>query len=116
MSEAVTLPSTDPLRAFLAALVRAALMSDENGRSSLREAEALRDAFLRAPEGLHPASLEASWTLAIRDAEGPSPRDAERRVSTSLPTSCPLSREDIAGPGFDAGRAAAAIRASAATG
>ena len=104
------------LRSLLAALVRAALMSDEDGRPWLRQAQSLHGALLREPAGLDTLSLDGFWTLAIQDAEGPDSREAERRVSMSLPKVCPLHLADMASAGFDPAQAAATIRSSAATG
>lgn len=112
-----TIPSpVERLRSLLAALIRAALMSDEDGQPWLREAQSHRDALVSGRAPLAIVSLDAPWILAIGDAEGPASREQERRASTSLPKACPLRLAEITGAEFDAAALAATIRSSAATG
>ncbi|WP_375461197.1 hypothetical protein [uncultured Enterovirga sp.] len=109
-------PAATTLRTLLTALVRAALMSDEDGRSSVEEAKSLHRRLPSDPASLAGVALDGLWRQAVHDAEGPDARDRERRVSTSLPSDCPLGLAQIVAADFDAATAAATIRSTAATG
>lgn len=104
------------LRRLLAALIHAALLSDEEAGPALEEAAAAQRALLAEPAGLGRLSADGPWTLGKRDAEAPGLREAERRVSLALPASCPLPVEDLLSPALDLAAAARLIRSRAATG
>ncbi len=97
------------LRRLLAALVKAALVSDPALTARYRDEAA--DAQRRVA-GLDPSGvkLDGLWTMAVAEAEGD--RDVRRSedANPTLPVTCPLPLEDLTGPGFDAGIAASRIR------
>ncbi|WP_338011513.1 hypothetical protein [Methylobacterium sp. Leaf113] len=105
------------IRTLLAALVRAALMSDDHASTAWRAAARDVQATLAAePTRVASLNIEGFWTLAVRDAEAPEYREAENQVQFGFPALSPFTLDEITAPGFDVDAAVERLRKSAATG
>lgn len=109
--------ATTELKDLLSHLVKAALLSDDHESQHHRlQARAKQKALAsQGVEGFE-RRLPGAWTRAVEEAEAPELREREGRVSLTLPAACPLSREDLFSPHFDADLIVNRIAESAATG
>ncbi|TGD94707.1 hypothetical protein [Methylobacterium nonmethylotrophicum] len=103
------------LRALLATLVKAALIPDEARVAAWRREAAELHGRL-AGQDLSALTLDGIWTLAVREAEAPDLQPDETQVSLTMPQSCPLTLDEVAGPGFAFDAAVDRVRKSASTG
>lgn len=104
------------VRELLAALVKAALMSDEDERRWTEQARAQAIALRELAAEAAGLTMDGLWTRAVREAESRELCPLERRVSLAMPSACPLRIEEVLDPSFDADKAVLRIRGLAATG
>ncbi len=109
--------SVEQVRAILAELVKAALVSDDGRSLAYREAarDLLKDLAAAPPD---PASvrMDGAWTLAVADAETPARQPEQGRVNLTLPRQAPFTLADLLAPDFDVDRAVDDIGKAASTG
>lgn len=105
------------VRDALAALIKAALVSDDARSLGFRQEAAQALAGLAAePPGAEAVRIDGAWTLAVRVAETPALRPEQGRVNLTLPRTAPFSLDTLSRPDFDVDAAVETIRKSAATG
>lgn len=110
-------PDVERVTAVLAALVKAALFSDDHASLEYRqEARAGLDHLRTAPPDPARLRIDGAWTLAIRAAEAPDLQPGEGQVNLTLPQASPFGLDDLIAPGFDVDGAVERIRKAAATG
>lgn len=109
--------SVNRVRDILAALIKAALISDDHQGLPFRKAAGTGLAELRE-DPPNPAELrmDGAWTLAIQMAESPDLQPLEGRVNLTLPRQSPFTLDELLSPGFDRDAAIEQIRKSASTG
>lgn len=105
------------VRAALAELIKAALLSDDGKSLACREAGAAKIAAL-AQDPPHPSRLriDGTWQMAVHDAEAPELTPFEGQVNLTLPRQSPFSLDELLASDFDADEAVERIRKSASTG
>lgn len=109
--------SVNRVRAVLAALIKAALVSDDGKSRGFRDAaRAAQQALAADPPDAASVRVDGAWTFAIADAETPELVPGEGRVSLTLPRACPFTLDELFMPSFDVGTAVERIRKSASTG
>lgn len=109
--------SVERVKAVLAELVKAALVSDDEKSLGFREAaRSAREALASDPPDPDSVRVDGAWTFAIREAEAPELQPQEGQVSLTLPRESPFTLDELLAASFDVDHAVERIRKSASTG
>lgn len=112
MNESVT-----RIKDVLAALIKAALVSDDEKSLGYRgSAKTAQQALAADPPDPSSVRVDGAWTFAIQEAEAPELVSDEGRVNLTLPRACLFTLDELVAPSFEVDAAVSRIRKSASTG